>query len=365
MLETLIFSINRIIALIKKEFLAMILDKNTRKILVLPIIIQSLLFGYGATFNFDKVPYVLLNESSDTLALNLINDINGGKFFKLQKQCFNYPCFKEAIDNKEGLLGLYIKDNFKSTHELMLICDARNTASANTALSYMSDLIEQYFAKNGIKSPLNIEYRFLFNEQNYTRYTLLTGMILGLSLIQVLMLSSFCISREREDGTYDMMLMTPLNVFEILIGKAIVPVGVAIFQGLLLFIICRYYFAIPFRGSLFVLFIILFIFALCFVGLGLAISSFCNTSQQSLVCSFSLVLPFIILSGMITPVEAMPSYFQICAKLNPVYYGVMALLRVYLQGQNLFDVLHLLMPLMLLALITMSFSLYLFRHRLE
>ncbi len=362
-----ILSLVRIVALIKKEFWSMVFDRNIRKILIMPIIIQSLLFGYGATFNFVHIPYIVLNNSQSPLSYDLLNYIRGGSFFILKTGCHDINCVQKAIDRQDGLIALVIEKDFDKGQSIKLeiITDARNSASANNALYNMRQLISSFMQKEGIKQPLVVESRFLFNENNYTRYTLLTGMIIGLSLIQVLMLSSFSVSREREDGTYDMMLMTPLNPLEILIGKAVAPICVAVFQALLLMGICLFYFKIPFAGSLGAIVVILALFAICFVGLGLAISTLCRTSQQSLIISFSLILPFIILSGMITPVDAMPDFFRYLAYCDPVYYSVMAVQRVYLQGQSLYDVLHLLISLCMLSIVTICTAMYFFRHKLE
>lgn len=343
------------------------MDKGTRKILIIPIIAQSLLFGYGATFNLERVPFILFQDSQDTAARDIVRLINNTPTFVLERTCYSEPCFKEAIDRGEALLGIYIGSDFSRTKTIFVATDARNTASANTALSYVQTIVNEYNLqqqqKYGLKGSLSIEYRYFFNENNITRFGIMTGMILALSMIQVLMLSSLSVSREREEGTFDMMLMAPLTPFEILIGKAMPSTIISVLQGLALFLICLLWFQIPFNGNFFALVSVISIFSLCIVGIGLAISALATTSQQSVVISFTLVLPAIILSGMITPRSAMPEIVQYIALLNPFYYGLEALRRIYLEGQTFFEVFHLMLPLVGIGAVTLTISLILFRGK--
>lgn len=313
----------RLWALMQKEFVVMFMDKGTRKILIVPLLAQSLLFGYGATFNLERVPYIIFQDSFDHEAVAIVQKIHNTKTFELVKFCTSEQCYKESLDRGEALLGIYIKSDFEKNKVLYVATDARNTSSANTALSYIVSIVNAYNseqkARAGVKGNVTVEYRYLYNEQNLTRFSIMTGMILALSMIQVMMLSALSVSREREDGTFDMMLMAPLTPLEILIGKAIPPTIIAVLQGLGLFLICTLWFEIPFNGQFWALVLVISIFSLCTVGLGLAISAFASTSQQSLVASFIFILPAIILSGLITPRTAMPELVQYITLIDPFY----------------------------------------------
>lgn len=369
--------LTRLIALIYKEFVVILMDKGTRKILVVPIIVQSLLFGYGATFNLESVPYILYQDSFDPTATALVQRINHNGTFNLKRTCLSEQCFKQSLDEGAGLVGIYIAGDFPQTRTIYLATDARNTASANTAAGYVQSIIASYNQEQKARyhsathggthtdsSALSINFRYLYNINNITRFSLMTGMILALSMIQVMMLAALSISREREDGTFDMMLMSPLTPLEILIGKAIPPTIIAVGQGLVMFLICVLWFEIPFNGNFGALITVITIFSLCTVGIGLAISALANTAQQSIVMSFTLVLPSIILSGLITPRSAMPELIQYLALLNPYYYGLNALHRIYLEGQSFAQVAHLLLPLLGLGAITMSSAAWLFKGKL-
>lgn len=359
----------RLLALIYKEFVVMLMDKGTRKILILPIIIQSILFGYGATFNLEQVPYIIFQDSQDQSAVSLIHKINNNATFDLTKVCYDEYCFNEALNHGDALLGIYIGNDFATNKTIFVATDARNTSSANTALGYVMAIVNEFNleqkARLGMSGGVNIEYRYFYNENNYTRYSIMTGMILALSMIQVMMLSSLSVSREREEGTFDMMLMAPLTPIEILIGKAFPPTFIAVTQGLGLFLICLLWFDIPFHGNFGALVFVITVFSLCIVGIGLAISALTKTSQQSVVISFTIVLPTIILSGMITPISAMPELMQYVSTGNPFYYGLEALRRIYLEGQTLMQVFHLLLPLIGIGAFTLTLAVSLFRGKLS
>lgn len=349
-------SLLRILALVKKEFIAMWMDPGTRKILFIPVIIQSFVFGYGATFNLEKIPFLVCDNAKTSQTIRLVNSMQASGYFELYGSFDNLTLLKESLDLGEGLIGVYFAPDFPARQEILVLEDGRNSTSAATALGYLQQMLN---------IDEKISYRYYFNEHNITRYGILSGMILALSMIQVLMLSAMTVSREREEGTFDMLLMTPATSFEILIGKALAPLCVAIIQGLLLTIICHFYFNIYLVGNFFAILTIIFIFSLCEVGVGLAISAVCKSAQLSLVCSFLVMLPSIILSGLLTPFEAMPPWLVSVVKVcDPLYYGIDALQRVYLEGQSLIEVGYLLLPVMLLGIVTLAIAARLFRKAL-
>ncbi len=353
----------RIAALMKKEFLMMWLDKGTRKILFIPIIVQSVIFGYGATFNLEKIPLAILDESRSVQSERLCAQIIANPLFELRSSCLSQNCLKQMMSSGEALIGLHFPPQFTNNRAVFIIADARNTASANTAVSYLQ---QQLHALTLTEPELQLNYRYYYNEHNITRYSILTSMILALSLIQVMLLSSLTVAREREEGNFDMLLLTPANAVEILVGKAVPPTITAFLQSLILFLICRFYFAIPLRGSFALLCLVVVLFGLAVVGIGLAISALAKNAQQALIGAFILALPCVILSGLITPLAAMPPTLQIIVKcINPLYYGIEALQRVYLEGAVFSDISYLLLPLLLCAVITMPLAMYLFRHQLD
>lgn len=357
----------RIKALMVKEFLLMWLDKGTRKILFIPIIVQCLIFGYGVTFNLEKIPYLLLDESHTPQSVRLAGALHLNPLFELQRTCISQEDLVQSMAAGEGLIALHLPPEFAKTGEVYLIADARNTAAANTASAYLTELIAGLNAAQGTgQSALRLDYRYYYNEHNITRYSILTSMILALSLIQILLLASQTVAREREEGNFDMLLMTPATSVEILIGKAVPPAAAACLQSLILFLLCRFYFEIPLRGSFLLLCLTAILFAFAVVGVGMIVSVLARSAQQALITAFIIALPCVILSGLITPFAAMPQVLQLIVKcINPLYYGISALQRIYLAGAEFDEIYPLLLPLIICAGVTMPVTMRLFRRQLQ
>lgn len=362
----------RLRALMRKEATTLLLDPGVRRILVVPILAQSILFGYGATFNLEQVPYVVYDASRSSESEALLRAVEGNGIFKQTRVVLSAEGLKHAIDHGEALLGITIPPDFADklargeNSPVMVSVDARNTTTANVATGYVNAIIAaRNEARLGTPGVLSIEERYRYNENNITRYNIMTGLILGLSMIQVMLLAGLAVSREREEGSFDMMLMTPLSPVEIFIGKAVPPILIGVFQGFLIFSVCRWWFDIPFAGSMTLLFGVVTLFAASIVGLALAISAFCSTLQQSVVFNFIILLPSLILSGLMTPVEAMPPWLQTATILNPVRYGIETVRMIYFENANFEAILPFLWPMLLISALTLPTAVWLFRHKVS
>ena len=295
-------SLVRIAALVWKELVTMFRDPGSRKILIVPVLAQAVLFGYGATFNLEHVPWTYCDESRSALSHEVIRKVGENGVFELVRPSLNLDALGEAVERGEALTALYFPDDFAETGRLLVITDARNTTTANVATGYIAVIVEGMNAQNGNTAPVRLVERFRFNENNITRWNIMPGLILALSLIQVMLLSGLTVSREREEGSFDMMLMTPASSWEIYLGKGCPPFRRNHAGAHHLSVSC-FWFEIPLQGRC---------DAPsrnhCFLrrgrGLGLAISAVCRTIQQSMVAAFLCILPAIILSGLMTPVRA-------------------------------------------------------------
>ncbi len=365
MLRQIFLSLLRIYGLCKKEFLTIVMDKGSLQVLIVPIIMQCLIFGYGASFELKHIPFVYFDNSQSKLSTDLVFEIENTPHFELLKKCPSRECVKDSVDKQEVLLGIIFEDDFMENRSVNLILDARNTASANTAQSYVQNIVNTYSEKNKLGSFLKIENRYRFNPNNITRFSILTAMVLTLSVIQVLMLSGLSISREREEGSYDMMLMTPTTPLEILLGKALPTIIIAFLQSMLSLAICVFYFDIPMQGSLFEFILCILCFAFSVVGMGMMVSVFAKNPMQSMIICFLLIMPMVMCSGMITPVDAMPDWFHLVVYLDPLYYGLTILWRIYLEGMSLSEIWVYILPLIISGFFTMSLCVYLFRRKLE
>ena len=189
-------------------------------------------------------------------------------------------------------------------------------------------------------------------------------LITSLSLIQTLLLAALSVAREREQGTFDQLLVTPLTPMQILVGKAVPSVLVGLMQSTIILLIIRFWFQIPMAGSVVTLYLGLLVFTVAAVGVGLSLSALSLTMQQAMLYTFLVVMPLMMLSGMLMPVRNMPEVLQVATYAHPLRFGVAIARGVYLEGATLADIVPHLVPLVVMIAVTLPLATWLFRHRL-
>lgn len=358
-------SLNRIAAIIGKEFVTLFIDKASRIILIIPVILQSLLFGYGATFNLERVPWSYFDASRGSASTEVIRRIEGTGIFSLQTSPRSLDALVRSVDDGDALLGLYFPPDFERRGECFVAADARNSTTAGIASGYLTSILARINAERGAAPPVTLIERYRFNENGLTRYAIVPSLIVVLSMLQVLLLSGFSVAREREEGAFDMMLMTPANSIEILIGKAVIPAVVACLQALAIFLVGVFWFELPFAGSWLTLGVFIFGFVLSFVGMGLAVSALADNIQQAVVMAIFIMLPTVVLSGLFTSVRAMPEWMQTLTLLNPLRHAVTALRAIYFENASLADLGGHLAVIAAAGVASLSWAAWLFRHKIQ
>lgn len=368
-------SLLRILILCRKEALAILKDPRSRIVLFVPVILQTLLFGYAASFDLDRVDYALLDRDRSAASRAFVQQLDGSGIFQRVGQLQSVSEIAEVIDTKQALLVLHIDENFQRELAagrevaVQVVLDGRNSNTAATASGYMRALIERYNAQRRAErgvaaAPLRVETRAWYNENLETRWLMIPALIAALSMLQTMLLTALSVAREREQGSFDQLLVTPLRPVEIMIGKATPPVAIGLLQASAVLLIALFWFGIPFAGSFFTLYLALFTFTLASVGIGLAISAYSANMQQAMLYAFVLLMPMMVLSGLAAPIANMPRAVQIATLANPLRYGIEMVHRVYLEGAGLGLILGELWPLVLMAALTLPVAAWLFRHRL-
>ena len=256
------------------------------------------------------------------------------------------------------------------TTAVQLILDGRNSVTAGLASGYVGSIVGSYnqtlrqaaglSGTGGVK----IERRAWFNPNLESRWSLMPTLIASLSLIQTLLLAALSVAREREQGTFDQLLVTPLTPMQILVGKAVPSVLVGLLQSTIILVIIRFWFQIPMAGSIVTLYLGLLVFTVAAVGMGLSLSALSLTMQQAMLYTFLVVMPLMMLSGMLTPVRNMPEVLQVTTYANPLRFGVAIARGVYLEGATFVDIVPHLVPLVVMIAVTLPLAAWLFRHRL-
>ena len=353
-----------------KELLAILKDPRMRIALIMPVFTQGLLFGYVANYNLDSVPYAVVDASRSEASQSLIAHFDGSPAFS-RTATLAVPAEIEPLINSETILmALIIPADFEArlargeTAPVEVITDGRNALTSTLATGYAAAIIARWNAERLHAAPaITLTSRTWYNENQITRWTFLPSIIAMISFVQVIMLAGLSIAREREQGTFDQLLVTPLAPVEILIGKALPPMLIGLVQSTLLLLISLFWFEIPFAGSFLTLYLTLFLFILSSTGIGLCVSAVARSMQQVLVYLFVLLLPLALLSGIATPVANMPRILQILTYIDPLRFAVEAVRRVYLEGAVAADLIGDYIPLLLIAGVTLPLAMWLFRNK--
>ena len=366
--------INQILVLLRKELLMILKDRRSRIILVMPILVQTILFGYVDTYDLNCVEYALLDEDHSQSSRLLINAFDGNAIFVRTQTLQNSTQIAEILDEKRALMVVHIQSGFerllvhKKTAPVQILIDGRNSNVAATAAAYGQNIVNRFnnSRQNLGKSQalISIENRSWYNPNLETRWGILPALTALLAVIQVLSIAGQSIAREKEQGTFDQLLVTPLSPSAILLGKTLPPVLVGLVQSSLVFLAARLIFQIPFAGSYLLLVLALLVFNFAVVGIGLCVSAFSQNMQQAMFYNFTLLMPMILLSGFATPIDSMPQAFQIATLANPVRYGVELAQRIYLEDAQFTQILPLLCPLAIMAILTLSCAAHLFKAKL-
>jgi ABC-2 type transport system permease protein len=365
----------RILALTRKELLAILKDPRSRYSLLVPPVLQCLIYGYVATYDLTDIPYGVFDQDRSAASQQLLARFDGSGVFHRIVNLNRAADVKKAIDERRVLLVIQIDQDFERRllsgrqADIQVIADGRNSNTAGTAVGYISGIVDSFNAswrsEHGQRSMhVRLTSRAWYNPNLETRWHMIPALIGTLTFIQTLMLTGLSVAREREQGTFDQLLVTPFRPVEIMAGKAIPAMLVGIVQATMVLLVAQLWFQIPFAGSFITLYAGLSVFLLAAVGMGLLLSSVAKTMQQAMLFSFLLIMPFALLSGLTTPVSSMPMFLQYVTLINPLRYAIDIAHRVYLEGVGLALLVPELWPLAVIAAITLSAASWMFRHRL-
>ncbi len=361
----------QIAALIRKELLALFKDRASQAMLIAPALMQSLLFGYGATYDLTNVPYAVLDQSRGAASTQLLARLDGTGVFHRAATLESSSQIAQMIDTNQALVVLSIPADFQQrlnagdAAPLQVILDGRNSSTAGSAASYVGAIVGSYNASLGGTSGVRIERRAWFNPNLESRWNMMPALIGALSMLQTLLIAALSVAREREQGTFDQLLVTPLTPFQILLGKAIPAILVGLLQSTVIFLVIRFWFQIPMAGSVWLLYAGLLTFNIAAVGVGLSVSALSLNMQQAMLYTFLLIMPLMLLSGLLTPVKNMPQVLQIATYANPLRFGMSIVRRVYLEGAGFIDIWGDFIPLLAMGAISLPLAAWLFRNRLS
>ncbi len=365
----------RILALTRKEFLALLRDPKSRVVIVVPPILQLMVFGYAATYDLTRVPYAVYNEDPGAASKELLAGFRGSPNFQEAAAITAQEEIAPLLDGRKVLVVLHLGPHFTQDlllsrpAELQVLLDGRNSNTALLALNYTRSIVEEFGARwargRGLPAPAaRIETRAWFNPNLESRWFIVPGIAGLLTLVVTMLVTALSVAREREQGTFDQLLVTPFRPAEILVGKALPGFLIGLGEATVIILVAVLWFQVPLRGSLLTLYAGVALFLLSAIGVGLMISSLSVTQQQGLLGAFLFLVPAIILSGFATPIANMPAAVQRITLVNPMRYFMVILRGVFLEGTPFHLLVDQFWPMAVIGAVNLTAAAWLFRRRM-
>lgn len=365
----------RIVALIIKELLAIWRDPKSRMAILLPPVIQLFIFTFAATLDVKNISMGILNRDNGEKGFELVQRFHGSPDFKYITYLKGVEEIAPFIENQKGVVVLSIDQEFSrkldagKVADIQLILDGRKSNTAQIVSGYANTVLTQYMLSEMKRMNLpepNVRLipRNWFNPNLYFYWYNIPCLVAILSMLTCLIVTSMSVARERELGTFDQLLVSPLLPREVLLGKIIPGILVGALEGALMFVVGVFVFQVPFTGSFLLLIFSLAIFISSISGVGLFISSMCKTQQQAILGTFVFIVPAVILSGFATPIENMPTWLQPVTYVIPLRYMLIISKGLFLKEMPLHIVLSNIWPMAIIALVSLSGAGIFFKRRL-
>jgi ABC-2 type transport system permease protein len=373
----------RIIPIVIKEFIELKRDKWARFRLIVPTVVQMLLFGYAATYEVYHVSTVVLDLDHSQESRELVSRFTFSNRFDVTT-AQSQAQVTRAIDDSKDAVGLVIHAGFAQllrkgqSAPLQVIVDGTNSNTALIALGYV-DTIAQGFAQDyatdlaertlGVRGTrqvqVTLEQRPWFNPDLNGKWFFVPGLIGTLTLVIIVNLTAFAIVREREVGTLEQIMVSPIRPAEFIFGKTVPFFVIGLGEVALIVAIGTLWFQVPFVGNPLVLLLGSALFLLSSLALGLLISTLCSTQQQAFSMNFFVLNPFFILSGFSFPIASMPRVLQWFTYVNPLRYYLVVIRGTFLKGVGLDVLWPQLAAMAAIAAVLLATSILRFRKSLE
>ncbi|MGI6092401.1 MAG: ABC transporter permease [Negativicutes bacterium] len=344
----------RLKALLIKEFIQMRRDRLTFAMMVVMPIIQLLLFGYAINTDVKHLPTVVYDQSLQQDGRDFVSALSATEYYDIKYVAANYQTVTELIDSGKAKVGIIIPPDFTQNLKhgrsaaIQVIVDASDSMSAASAIStaqiiglkesqeiVINRLQGGVAGSHAAEMPYDIRIRPWYNPDFISAYYMVPGIMGVILTMTMVMITSMAIVRERERGTLEQLIVTPMRSYELMLGKLIPYVFVGYVQATLALMVGVIVFDLPVRGSLALLYGLTTLFIVASLGLGILISNIAKTQMQAMQMSFFIFLPSVLLSGFMFPREAMPTFFYYIGYVLPLTYFLEIARGIILKGIGL------------------------------
>jgi ABC-2 type transport system permease protein len=348
----------RLRSLLKKEFLQLLRDPRMRFFMFLPPLVQLLIFGYAATYDVRLANIGVVDPALTSATRGIVSDITSTGHFHIHPYA-NMKSATVALNRSRVRAIVHFAPDFAHSPEIQIITDGSDSNSAQMIFGQLAQTIrDSVFRSRHITPPIQIEDRAWYNPNLEDREYFIPGIIANLMLITTMILTAMTVVRERELGTLEQIMVSPLSNLEFIIGKMIPVAVIGLIDVFLITVIAILWFHVPFRGSPFALLAASMLFLMSSLGMGLLMSAYSGTQQQAMILAFFFVMPFVILSGFAFPIRNMPQWVQWLTYVDPLRYYIVVVRDLFLKGGGIFDHLYEYGMMTLLGVISLGLSLF-------
>ncbi len=366
-----------------KEFLQIRRDPQAMFRLIVPLLIQVLVFGYAATFTVSHVATAVLDLDNSQASRSLISHFVATGRFDIVDVAKRENAVTRDLDSGRAAIAIVIHAGFAQkllngeSAPLQVNVDGTNSNTALIALGYVAQIVASFGAEQQAKAwpvtagaalpsiAVSLQERPWFNEGLEDRWFFIPGIVGTLTLIEVVSLTAFSVVREREVGTLEQIMVSPIRRFEFILGKTVPFFLIGLADVALVTVFGVLWFQVPFVGNPLVMALGASLFILAALGLGLLLSTLSKTQQQAFALNFFVVNPLFILSGFAFPIAAMPKALQWATLFNPLRYFLVVIRAVFLKGVGVGDLWPQLLAMALLGVGMLALSVLRFRKSLD
>lgn len=336
----------RVRSLVRKEMRQILRDPRTKRIVFGSPILQLLLFSYAVTTDVHNVPLFVVDHDRTAESRALTDALTAGDWFHIAGSSDDPSDLERALDRGSAAVGIQIPPGFardlaaRRGAAVQVLVDGTSSNTATVAQGYATRIIQEFgLDRAGITDRgVDLRTRAWFNPELSSRTYNVPAIIGVLLMLMSLVLTALAVVRERELGTLDQLLVSPITAGELMLGKTIPVAIIALIDLVIICVLAILWFDIPIRGSVLALLVSSIVYILASLGAGLFISTISRTQQEAFMSMFLLFLPAIVLSGFMYPVHTMPAFFQALTVLNPVRHFLEIVRGIFLKGWGFADI---------------------------
>jgi ABC-2 type transport system permease protein len=374
------FSLKRTKAILMKEFIHLKRDMVTLQMIVMVPIMQLLVFGYALNNDPKHMPTAVISHDNSMLTRSIVTGLKNTDYFAITHQTFSEEEAHAMLQEGKVQFVVSIPDGFMrdvirgEKPQLLVEADATDPTAISGALGSVEAVVQSVMERDlkgtlsphqGKAPPVDVRLHRRYNPEGFTRYNIIPGLVAIILTMTGVMMTALAITRERERGTMENLLVMPVRPSEVMLGKIIPYIIIGYLQAFIIIVVSKLLFGVPIMGSLTLLAVTLFLFIASNMAMGFLLSAASQNQAQSLQLSMMVTLPSIMLSGFLFPFRGMPLWAQMIGSLTPATYFIRISRGILLKGNNFIEIWPHIWPLLLLLAFIAALAVKKYRQTLD